>query len=72
MSDADRAGARALFDQRGWTKIRLLADDGVVSQRYNVTTIPHTVVIDRDGVVRHVMRGASARLPDAVRALLRK
>ena len=69
----DAAAARALFDQRGWTKLRLLADDGVVSQRYNVSTIPHSVVIDRDGIVRHVLRGGSAGVEAAVRAeLLRK
>jgi thiol-disulfide isomerase/thioredoxin len=64
----DPAGARAMFDQRGWTHLRLLADDGVVSQRYNVSAIPHSVVIDRGGVVRHVLRGGSAGLATAVRA----
>jgi len=64
----DAAAARALFDRRGWSKLRLLADDGVVSQRYSVSTIPHTVVIDRDGVVREVLRGASASLEAAVDA----
>ncbi len=66
----DPAAARALFDQRGWTKIRMLADDGVVSRRYNVGAIPHSVVIDRGGIVRHVMRGESAGVPAAVRAEL--
>jgi thiol-disulfide isomerase/thioredoxin len=66
----DAAAARALFDQRGWTQLRLLADDGDVSQRYNVSSIPHTVVIDRDGIVRHVVRGGSASLPDLVRVAL--
>ncbi|HSK03397.1 MAG TPA: TlpA disulfide reductase family protein, partial [Kofleriaceae bacterium] len=64
----DPAGARAMFDQRGWTHLRLLADDGVVSQRYNVSAIPHSVVIDRGGIVRHVLRGGSAGLAAAVRA----
>jgi thiol-disulfide isomerase/thioredoxin len=68
----DAAAARALFDQRGWTRLRLLADDGIVSQRYNVSTIPHSVVIDRGGVVRHVFRGGSASVEAAVRELLRK
>jgi thiol-disulfide isomerase/thioredoxin len=54
----DAAAARALFDERGWTKLVLVADDGEVSQRYNVSGIPHTVVIDRDGIVRHVARGS--------------
>ena len=32
----------------------MLLDDGVTSSRYRVTTIPHIVLIDRDGVVQHV------------------
>jgi thiol-disulfide isomerase/thioredoxin len=66
----DAAEARALLDRRGWTRLRLLADDGVASDRYGVTTIPHTVVIDRDGIVRHVARGGSERVEAAVRAAL--
>jgi thiol-disulfide isomerase/thioredoxin len=66
----DAAAARALFDQRGWTRIRLLADDGGVSERYNVSTIPHSVVIDRGGIVRHVVRGGSASVEAAVRSAL--
>ena len=66
----DAAAARALFDQRGWTKIRLLADDGEVSQRYNVSALPHTVVIDREGIVRHIAVGRSSTVEAAVRAAL--
>jgi thiol-disulfide isomerase/thioredoxin len=54
----DPAAARALFDQRGYA-MTLVADDGDTSQRYRVTEIPHTVLIDRHGVVREVVRGAS-------------
>jgi len=49
---------------RAWTMFHdagfhmtLLADDGEVSQRYGVTTIPHTVLVDRQGTVREVYRG---------------
>ena len=52
----DPAAARALFDDRGFA-MTLVADNGEVSQRYGVTTIPHTVLIDRDGTVRAVSRG---------------
>jgi cytochrome c biogenesis protein CcmG, thiol:disulfide interchange protein DsbE len=69
----DAAAARAMFEQHGYTKLRLLADDGVVSRRYNVTSYPHTVVVDRNGVVRHIVRGASNTIDAAVRsALFRK
>jgi thiol-disulfide isomerase/thioredoxin len=57
----DAAAARALFDQRRYA-MTLVADDGDASQRYGVSSIPHTVVLDRHGVVREVARGAGADL----------
>jgi thiol-disulfide isomerase/thioredoxin len=54
----DPAAARALFDQRGYA-MTLVADDGDTSQRYSVSAIPHTVIIDRRGVVRQVVRGTA-------------
>lgn len=65
----DAVSARALWDARGYV-VRLLADDGHVSQRYGVSTIPHSVVIDREGVVRMVARGNTTQLDATVRALL--
>jgi thiol-disulfide isomerase/thioredoxin len=55
----DPAAARALFDARGY-HMTLLADDGTVSERYGVSSSPHTVVIDATGVVRGVARGGGA------------
>ncbi|HWO20342.1 MAG TPA: TlpA disulfide reductase family protein [Kofleriaceae bacterium] len=66
----DAVAARALFERHGWMKLRLVADDGEVSQRYNVSSIPHSVVIDRGGVVRHIARGGSSSVEAAVRAAL--
>jgi thiol-disulfide isomerase/thioredoxin len=66
----DPARARALFDEHGYT-MKLLADDGDASQRYGASAIPYTVIIDRSGVVRNVVRGTGADLAaivDAVRA----
>lgn len=55
--NVDDAGkARALFDQRGW-QLTLVADDGEAADRYGVHALPHTVVIDRDGVVRRIVSG---------------
>jgi len=54
----DPAAARALFDQRRYA-MALVADDGDASERYGVTTIPHTVIIDRRGMVREVVRGGA-------------
>ena len=44
----DPKDARALFDRAGYA-LQLLADDGDVSEKFGVTTIPHTVVIDSQG-----------------------
>lgn len=65
----DAAAARALFDQRGYA-MTLVADDGDTSQRYSVSATPHTVIIDRRGVVRQVVRGAAdvAAMIEAIRA----
>jgi thiol-disulfide isomerase/thioredoxin len=64
----DPAAARRLFDQNAITLV-LLADDGAVSERYSVTTIPHTVVIGKDGTVERVFRGGSNRLEAAVQEI---
>jgi len=63
----DPAGARALFDEHAYT-MTLLSDDGDASQRYGVSSIPHTVVIDRRGVIREVVRGTGADLATVVEA----
>jgi thiol-disulfide isomerase/thioredoxin len=60
--------ARALFEEKGYTPI-LLLDDHETSERWGVTTIPHTVVIDRDGNVRKVARGGGLDLEAELRAL---
>lgn len=61
----DPAAARALFDERAY-RLTLVSDDGSVSERYGVTTIPHTVVIDPAGVVRAVHRGGGVDLEHEV------
>jgi thiol-disulfide isomerase/thioredoxin len=57
----DAAEARAHFDERRYT-LTLLAGDATITDRYNVATIPHTVVIDTSGVVQYVSRGAGLNL----------
>jgi len=52
----DAAAARALFDQRGY-RMALAWDEGDAAERYGVSSIPHTVIIDPRGVVRNVHRG---------------
>jgi thiol-disulfide isomerase/thioredoxin len=64
----DAAEARAIFDAHHLAPV-LVADDGLASQRYGVTSYPHTVVIDRAGYVRHVSRGAAIDLDAALAAM---
>ncbi|MCW5802061.1 MAG: TlpA family protein disulfide reductase [Deltaproteobacteria bacterium] len=54
LDDADKA--YQMFGGRD-LKMTLLAGDAETAQRYAVTTYPHTVVIDRDGIVQTIIRG---------------
>lgn len=65
----DPAAARALFDERRY-QLTLVADDGEVSQRYGISSIPHIVVIDGNGLVRLVSRGSTSNVEAAVVAAL--
>lgn len=62
--------ARAIFDEKGY-QLTLLAGDQATSQRYGVDAIPHTVVIDREGRVRRVVRGGGVDLHGVVAPLLK-
>ena len=64
----DAVAARALWRRSGYT-MKLLADDGDVSQRYSVSSIPHTVIIDPSGMVREVVRGTGTDLAALVEAM---
>jgi len=66
----DPADAYTLFDERKYV-MTLLAGDRVTSDRYGVSSIPHTVVIDRAGNVRRVFRGGTHDLEREVEALLK-
>ena len=52
----DPGKARELADSMQLS-FALVVDEGTVAERYGVTSIPHLVLIDRQGVVRHVHRG---------------
>jgi len=66
--DDNPQDARDVFDQKGYS-VTLLADDHETSDRYGVTTIPHTVIIDREGNVRLVSSGGGVDLEAAIGAL---
>jgi len=61
----DPVAARELFDARHYAML-LVADDGDTSNRYGVSTIPHTVLVDRTGLVRVVSRGDDDTIERAV------
>jgi thiol-disulfide isomerase/thioredoxin len=54
--DDDPAEARAVFDEAHYP-MTLLAGDDATKTRYSVGAIPHTVLIDRAGLIRRIARG---------------
>jgi thiol-disulfide isomerase/thioredoxin len=64
----DPAAARALFDSRGYT-MTLVSDDGAISDRYGASVLPYTVIVDRSGAVREVIRGAGVDVEALVERL---
>lgn len=46
---------------RGFSWIFLLDEDFDVSQEYSATSIPRSILVDRDGTVAHVWRGTLTR-----------
>jgi thiol-disulfide isomerase/thioredoxin len=66
----DYAAAFELFAARNYV-MPLLAGDRETQARYGVAAIPHTVVIDRAGLVRRVFRGSTMNLEREVSALLK-
>ena len=55
--DDDTSKAREVAAKLGVTFPVLLDTDKTVSKLYDLTTMPSTVIIDRDGKVRYVHRG---------------
>ena len=66
----DSEEAWTLFSERNYA-MTLLAGDRETSERYGVFEIPHTVLIDREGIVRRVYRGGTHDLEREVSALLK-
>lgn len=50
----------------------VVVDDGDVAGKYHVTTFPHLVLIDRQGVVREVHRGVSRNLESHLAAQIER
>ena len=68
--------ARTFLAKQEWELSVLLDEEHDVSLRYKVKGIPHTVVLDRNGIVRHVHTGFDEQLPatlgDLIAELLRE
>lgn len=60
----DEARVRSYMERRGFTFPVLLDGDGVIGKAFAVKGLPHTVVIDGKGVIRHVHLGADPKLAD--------
>lgn len=58
-TEGNAATAQAAAARLGLT-MPIVLDDGSASSAYQVTTIPHTVIIDGAGKVAAVLRGASS------------
>ena len=58
-----------VFVERAYS-IALLAGDQATCDRYGVAAIPHTVFVDRGGIVRAVLRGGGHDLAGALAAVL--
>lgn len=61
---------RAFVARQGWN-VRIAMDrDGSLARSLQVGAIPHTVVIDRKGIIRAVSVGARPESPDRLRRVL--
>ncbi|TWT77269.1 Thiol:disulfide interchange protein CycY precursor [Posidoniimonas polymericola] len=69
LQDPPEAIAAAL-DRLGFKPVVALDRDGVAAQRYQVTGIPQTVVINREGVIANVFVGGGAKFEQRLRAAI--
>ncbi len=65
----DPAAARAEFTAHHYESLQLLSGGDDISRRYDVATIPHTVVIDAAGQVRKVGHASEIDLDGTIDAL---
>lgn len=70
----DRMARAKGYRDRKNLGIPVAVDNGAMAQRLRVGPIPHTVVLDRDGVVRHIHQGRvrSATIAEEVEELRRE
>jgi hypothetical protein len=71
--DREKQRARALlYQKKKQLSLPVALDDGSVGDAFRVSVIPHTVLLDRQGRVRHVHQGRVGydRLASELDALL--
>ena len=59
-----------LLDRQKWTMTVALDQDGAIAERYGVTAIPQTVIIDREGKVARLFVGGGPHFDDQLREAL--
>lgn len=64
-----RAVVEKFIKDNGYTFLVALDQSGKVSEQYNVYYIPHTVIIDREGIVRRIKVGAFSSKEEVLRAV---
>jgi thiol-disulfide isomerase/thioredoxin len=52
-----RSGARKFVREHGWTFPNVRDGDGTVGNRYGLSGLPNTFVLDRDGRIVKILRG---------------
>jgi len=70
--DDDAGRAVALATRAGWKFPLLLDTEKTVSRLYDISTMPTTVLVDRDGRVRHVHNGYTPGLEDVYERQVRE
>ena len=65
----DAHEARALFKARGYALDLLADEDGAVGTLYRVQTIPHTVVVDAQGMIAAQLSGSGHDLEQIVKRI---
>lgn len=62
----------ATINKLGLTATAILDADGDVAELYDANAIPQTVIIDRDGIVRHVFVGGGSKFVPLFQAALKE
>jgi peroxiredoxin len=68
----DKDHVKAFVQKKGWSLPVLLDADGSVGQKYSADSIPETVIVGKDGVVKNVFVGVGPDTEDQIKAAVAK